>query len=76
MRLGLVGLRQRRAALPRPVLEAARGIEIAGVVARAEATRAAAREDLPGVPIHASLTELLQAGVDAVTITTPPQDSP
>ena len=73
MRLGLVGYGNGGRHFHAPFLETARGIEIAGVVARAEATRAAAREDLPGVPIHASLTELLEAGVDAVTITTPPQ---
>lgn len=72
MRLGLVGYGNGGRHFHAPYLEAARGIEIAGVVARAEATRAAVAEDLPGVPIHASLAELLAAGVDAVTITTPP----
>lgn len=72
MRLGLVGYGNGGRYFHAPFLEAARDVEIAGVVARAEATRAAVAEDLPGVPIHASLTELLAAGVDAVTITTPP----
>jgi predicted dehydrogenase len=72
MRLGLVGYGNGGRYFHAPFLEAAHGLEIAGVVARAETTRAKVAEDLPGVPIHASLTELLEAGVDAVTITTPP----
>lgn len=72
MRLGLVGYGNGGRYFHAPFIEAADGVEIAGVVARAEATRAAVREDLPGVPIHADLTEMLAAGVDAVTITTPP----
>ena len=72
MRLGLVGYGNGGRYFHAPFIQAADGVEIAGVVARAEATRAAVREDLPGVPIHADLTEMLAAGVDAVTITTPP----
>ena len=51
MRLGLVGYGNGGRHFHAPFLEAARGIEIAGVVARAEATRAAAREDLPAISL-------------------------
>ena len=56
-----------------PFITAARGMDLAGIVARAPATVAKAQADNPGVPVFASLTELLGAGVDAVVITTPPQ---
>ena len=72
MRLGLVGYGAGGRYFHAPFLQAARGVEIAGVVARAAATRERVAQDLPGVPIHGSLTALLEAGVDAVTITTPP----
>jgi len=72
MRLGLVGYGNGGRYFHAPFIQAADGVELAGVVARAEATRAAVAQDLPGVPIYASLTEMLAAGVDAVTITTPP----
>ena len=73
MRLGLVGYGVGGRFFHAPFIEAADGVELVGVVARSEGTRAAVREDLPGVAIHASLTEMLRSGVDAVTITTPPQ---
>lgn len=72
VRLGLVGYGNGGRLFHAPFIEAAQGVEIAGVVARAPRTREAVAADLPGVPIHGSLTELLAAGVDAVTITTPP----
>ncbi|MGO1285606.1 MAG: Gfo/Idh/MocA family protein [Brachybacterium sp.] len=72
MRLGLVGYGNGGRHFHAPFIQAADGIEIAGVVARAETTRAAVAQDLPGVPIHGSLPEMLAAGVDAVTVTTPP----
>jgi len=73
IRLGLVGYGTGGKYFHSPFIDAADGIELAGIVARAETTRASATADWPGVPIFASLTELLASGVDAVTITTPPQ---
>lgn len=73
MRLGLVGYGSGGRCFHAPYIKAADGVELAGVVARSEQTRAAVRADLPGVPIHASLGDMLRADVDAVTITTPPQ---
>jgi len=43
------------------------------VVTRSPQRRAEPAEDFPGVPVHDSMADLLAAGVDAVTITTPPQ---
>ncbi|WP_425053289.1 Gfo/Idh/MocA family protein [Psychromarinibacter sp. S121] len=73
MRIGVVGYGTGGRHFHVPFILAARGVELAGVVARAPATVAAVRSDLPGVPVFASLTDMLAAGVDAVTITTPPQ---
>lgn len=72
MRLGLVGYGSGGRYFHAPFLAAAEGVQLVGVVARAAATRAAVAEDLPGTPVFPSLTEMLEAGVDAVTITTPP----
>ena len=73
MRIGLVGYGTGGRHFHAPFIAAARGVELAGVVARAPATIAKVRADLPGVALFPSLTEMLKAGVDAVTITTPPQ---
>lgn len=73
MRLGLVGYGNGGRHFHAPHIEAADGVELAGVVARSDRTRAAVHADFPEVPIHDSLGEMLASGVDAVTITTPPQ---
>lgn len=72
MRIGIVGYGTGGKNFHAPFIEAAEGVELAGVVARAPATIASVRADFPDVPIYPSLTEMLAAGVDAVTITTPP----
>jgi predicted dehydrogenase len=56
-----------------PFILAADGCELVGVVTRSPQRVAEANRDLPGVPVFGSLGDLLDAGVDAVTITTPPQ---
>ncbi|MDQ0679910.1 putative dehydrogenase [Arthrobacter pascens] len=43
-----------------------------GIVARSETKRARAEADFPELPAYGSLAELLDAGVDPVTITIPP----
>jgi predicted dehydrogenase len=73
MRIGVVGYGTGGRHFHVPFIEAADGVELAGIVARAPATVERARADLPGVRIFSSLTAMLDAGVDAVTITTPPQ---
>lgn len=73
MRLGLVGYGVGGRYFHAPFVAAASGVELAGVVARAPQRRAELAADFPGVPAYDSLADLLAAGVDAVTITTPPQ---
>ena len=73
MRLGLVGYGVGGRYFHAPFVVAAEGVELAGVVTRSLARRDELAADLPGVPAYDSLTEMLAAGVDAVTITTPPQ---
>ncbi|HVH22036.1 MAG TPA: Gfo/Idh/MocA family oxidoreductase [Pseudonocardia sp.] len=73
MRLGLVGYGVGGRYFHAPFIAAATGVELAGVVTRSPDRRAELTADFPGVPAYDSLTELLSAGVDAVTITTPPK---
>jgi predicted dehydrogenase len=73
MRIGVVGYGTGGQHFHAPFIAAAQGVELAGVVARAPATIAKVEVDLPGTPIYGSLQDMLAAGVDVVTITTPPQ---
>jgi len=74
IRIGLVGYGTGGRHFHAPFMMAANGVELAGIVARAPATIQAVRDDFPDLPIHASLTDMIAAGgIDAVTITTPPQ---
>lgn len=72
MRLGLVGYGVGGRYFHAPYIQAAPSCELAGVVARSPQRVAEVRLDLPGVPVYGSLTEMLDAGVDAVAISTPP----
>lgn len=72
MRVGVVGYGTGGRHFHVPFIAAAQGMALAGVVARAPETIAKVQADLPGTPIYPSLTAMLAAGVDAVTITTPP----
>lgn len=74
MKLGLVGYGFGGRVFHTPFIQAADGIEIAGVVARSPDKIAQLAEDLPGVPVYPSLGEMIAAGeVEMVTITTPPE---
>jgi len=74
MRIGLVGYGAGGRYFHAPFIAAARGVELAGIVARSPERLAAATADYPEVPVYRSLTAMLAAGgVDAVTITTPPE---
>lgn len=73
MRIGVVGYGRGGRWFHTPFIEAADGIELAGVVARSSVRADQVRGDWPGVPVFGSLRELLASGVDAVTITTPPE---
>lgn len=73
-RIGVVGYGVGGRLFHAPFIEAARGVELAGVVARSDAKREQVQADYPGLPVYSSLNEMLDAGVvDAVTITTPPE---
>ena len=72
MRIGLVGYGVGGRLFHAPYMMAADGVELTGVVARAPERIAEIERDLPGVPIFGSLGALLDSGVDAVTISTPP----
>jgi predicted dehydrogenase len=73
MKIGIVGYGTGGKHFHAPFITAAKGLELAGIVARAPATISKAKADFPDVPIYASLSEMLAAGIDIVTITTPPQ---
>lgn len=73
MRIGLVGYGVGGRLFHAPYIQAAEGCELVGVVARAPQRVAEVHEDLPGVPVFGSLGELLDSGVDAVAISTPPR---
>lgn len=73
IRLGLVGYGVGGQYFHSPYIQASSGAELVGIVARSADRVAAANADHPGVPVYASLGELIDAGVDAVAISTPPQ---
>lgn len=74
MRIGIVGYGLGGQKYHAPYIEAAKGLELGGVVARSPEKVASVHADFPGVPVFKSLTEMIAANVvDAVTITTPPE---
>ncbi len=73
MRHGLVGYGLGGRYFHAPYIMAADGLDLAGVVTTNPKRRAELAEDYPGVPAYDSLAALIDAGVDAVTITTPPE---
>lgn len=72
MRIGLVGYGAGGRVFHLPYIQASGVWDVAGVVTRDPARREALAVDAPGVPAFDSMDELIDAGVDAVTITTPP----
>lgn len=72
IRIGVVGYGTGGRNFHTPFIDAAEGVELAGVVTRSPERSATVAADWPGVPTYASLEDLIAAGVDAVTITTPP----
>lgn len=72
MKIGIVGYGTGGRHFHAPFICAAKGLELTGIVARAPETIARVKADFPDVPVYESLTALLAAGVDIVTITTPP----
>ncbi|MGO3363578.1 MAG: Gfo/Idh/MocA family oxidoreductase, partial [Corynebacterium sp.] len=72
VRIGLVGYGVGGRLFHSPYIVASGACDLVGVVARSEGTRSAVREDHPGAAIVGSLDELIELGVDAVVISTPP----
>ena len=62
LRIGVVGYGTGGQHFHTPFIAAAKGVTLAGVVARAPATVAKVRADWPDTPIFASLTDLIAAG--------------
>ncbi len=72
VRIGVVGYGDGGRYFHTPFIDAAEGIELAGVVTRDAGRRALLGSEHPDVPAYDTLADLLAAGVDAVTVTTPP----
>jgi predicted dehydrogenase len=71
VRIGLVGYGMGGRYFHAPLIAAAAGCELAGVVTRSPERRAELAQDAPGVPAYDSLADLAAAGVDAVVVSTP-----
>lgn len=70
-RIGLAGYGFGGRIFHAPLIAAAGGAELAGVVTRSPERRADVAADHPGVPVFDSLEQLRDAGADAVAISTP-----
>jgi predicted dehydrogenase len=70
-RIGLAGYGFGGRIFHAPLIAAAAGAELAGVVTRSPERRAELAADHPGVPAFDGLAELAAAGADAVAISTP-----
>jgi hypothetical protein len=70
VRIGLVGYGMGGRYFHAPLIAAAAGCELAGVVTRSPERRAELAQDAPGVPAYDSLADLAAAGVDAVVVST------
>lgn len=73
IRIGLVGYGTGGRYFHAPYIEASPHCELVGVVARSQSSKAKVEEDFPGLPTVDSLDELVELGVDAVVISTPPE---
>ncbi|MCP2177525.1 Gfo/Idh/MocA family protein [Williamsia maris] len=73
MRIGVVGYGTGGRLFHVPYVVAAEGVELVGVVTRSPERTQQAQQDVPGLAVYDSMAELIDAGVDAVTITTPPE---
>src|SRR5215470_13609708 len=70
-RIGLAGYGFGGRIFHAPLIAAAAGAELAGVVTRSPERRAELAADHPGVPAFDSLAALKEAGADAVAVSTP-----
>jgi predicted dehydrogenase len=71
VRIGLVGYGKGGRFFHAPLIAAAAGCELAGVVTRSAERRGDLERDHPGTPAHDDLAQLASAGADAVVISTP-----
>ena len=70
-RIGLAGYGFGGRIFHAPLIAAAGGAELAGVITRSPERRAEVAADHPGVPVFDALADLREAGADAVAISTP-----
>lgn len=73
MRIGLVGFGAGGQRFHLPYIQAATEWRLTGVVTRSPERRTALAAAAPGVPAFDDLDALIDAGVDAVVLTTPPE---
>ena len=71
VRIGLIGYGSGGRFFHAPLIVAAAGCELAGVVTRSADRRKELGRDYPGTPAYDDLAQLAVAGVDAVAISTP-----
>ena len=71
VRIGLVGYGKGGRFFHAPLIAAAAGCELSGVVIRSAERRGDLERDHPGTPAYDDLADLAGAGVDAVAISTP-----
>lgn len=71
-RIGLIGYGVGGRLFHTPYLLAAEGVDLVGIVTTSHARRAQALEDAPGVAVVDTLADLVDLGIDAVVISTPP----
>lgn len=71
VRIGLVGYGKGGRFFHAPLISAAAGCELAGVVTRSAERRGDLERDHPGTPAYDDLAQLAYAGADAVVISTP-----
>jgi predicted dehydrogenase len=71
VRIGLVGYGKGGRFFHAPLITAAAGCELAGVVTRSAGRRSDLERDHPGTPAYDDLAQLASAGADAVVISTP-----
>ena len=72
IRIGLVGYGAGGRLFHTPYIQASDACVLTGVVTRSAERAARVVEDAPGTPVVSSLSDLIDAGVDAVVISTPP----
>ncbi|MEZ4605903.1 MAG: Gfo/Idh/MocA family oxidoreductase [Deinococcales bacterium] len=72
VRIGVVGFNKGGRYFHAPLIDAAKGCEVAAIVARSADRVAAAKKDYPDKPVFASISEMAKADViDALVISTP-----